>query len=265
MKKFFWVYIAVLLAAASGVKAQTFSSGDLQMPQKAAPAFKGLPAGGIAPAKAQKQPEETFETNEDIAKAFEQTKAEIKGEKEAPSADDPLAQISKALSTPSEDEIAAESTEEDKTQSEEDIFIPEGELYRLNTPTLDGSVRGGQAFVEMDDKGRMKKVTKIFLFYDKFKITNYLSGSASCNVRFNVLSNLDQKVNQLDVKLVWPGLTTTLSFSNVQPNTQTYYNYSLLGDGCYNMDKAPNIIVNRCRVKGMTAAECANKLLWLSK
>lgn len=262
MKKFFWVYIAVLSAAASGAAAQTFSSGDLQMPQKAAPAFEGLPAGGVAPAKDRQKPEEIFETNEDITKAFEQTKAEIKGEKEAPSADDPLAQISKALSTPADEENAAEDGNE---AAEEDVFIPEGELYRLNTPTLDGSVRGGQAFVEMDDKGRMKKVTKIFLFYDKFKITNYLSGSASCNARFNILSNLDQKINQLDIKLVWPGLTTTLSFSNVQPNTQTYYNYSLLGDGCYNMDKAPNIIVNRCRVKGMTAAECANKLLWLSK
>lgn len=252
---------AILLAAAAGAKAQTFSAGDLQTPQKAAPAFQGLPAGGVSPAESKKQ-QEAVETNEDIAKAFEQTKAEIKGVKKAPDADDPLALISKALTTPTADETA---TEDETPPEEEDIFIPEGELYRLNTPTLDGSVRGGQAFVEMDDKGRMKKVTKIFLFYDKFKITNYLSGSASCDVRFNVLSNLDQKINQLDVKLVWPGLTTTLSFSNVQPNTQTYYNYSLLGDGCYNMDKAPNIIVNRCRVKGMTAAECANKLLWLSK
>ena len=111
----------------------------------------------------------------------------------------------------------------------------------------------------------MKKVDNIFLFYDNFKVTNYLSNTASCDVRFNILSNLDQKISKLDIKLVWPEMTTTLSFANVQPNTQTYYNYSLLGNGCYNMDKAPNIIVNRCRVKGMTASECANKLVWLTK
>ena len=111
----------------------------------------------------------------------------------------------------------------------------------------------------------MKRVDKIFLYYDEFKITNYISNTATCDVRFNILSNLDRKISQLDVKLVWPDMTTTLSFNNVSPNTQTYYNYALIGNGCYNMDIAPNIIVNRCRVKGMTASECANKLIWLSK
>jgi len=152
---------------------------------------------------------------------------------------------------------------EDSTK--EDVFIPEGELSRLNAPTTDGSERGGQAFVEVDEKGRMKKAEKIFLFYDNFKVTDFLSKTATCDVRFNILSNLDQKIVKLDVKLVWPDMTTTLSFSNVNPNTQTYYNYSLLGNGCYSMDKAPNIVVNRCRVRGMTAAECANKLVWLTK
>lgn len=152
-----------------------------------------------------------------------------------------------------------------KKTEDEDVFIPAGELYRLNTPTYDGSERGGQAFVEVDEKGRMKKAEKIFLYYDNFKVTNYLSKSTTCDVRFNILSNLDRKITQLDIKLVWPDLTTTLSFSDVMPNTQTYYNYSLLGKGCYNMDKAPNIVVNRCRVRGMTASECANKLLWVSK
>ncbi len=156
-------------------------------------------------------------------------------------------------------------TDKVKAEEEEDIFIPEGELYRLNTPTADGSVRGGQAFVEVDEQGRMKKVDNIFLFYDQFQISGYTAETVSCNVRFNVLSNLDRSINQLDVKLVWPDITTTLSFADVAPNTQTYYNYALLGKGCYSMDKAPNIIVNRCRVKGMTAAECANKIIWLSK
>lgn len=173
--------------------------------------------------------------------------------------DDTLDLISKSM-------VVTEDASDDKDEENpEDVFIPEGELYRLDTPTLDGSARGGQAFVEVDDKGRMKKVEKIFLFYDKFKVTQYLSDTATCDVRFNILSNLDQKINKLDIKLVWPNMTTTLSFADVSPNTQTYYNYSLLGNGCYDMDKAPNIIVNRCRVKGMTAAECANKIVWLSK
>ena len=173
--------------------------------------------------------------------------------------------IAKALSNSGS--VSGKSNEVSTSEmvEDEDVFIPEGELHRLNTPTADGSKRGGQAFVEVDEKGRMKKAENIFLFYDKFKITNYMSNTATCDVRFNILSNLDRKINQIDVKLVWPDITTTLSFSNVAPNTQTYYNYSLIGNGCYGMDIAPNIIVNRCRVKGMTASECASKLIWLSK
>jgi hypothetical protein len=168
------------------------------------------------------------------------------------------------VSTESFDKKVVEKSE--NAPVEEDIFIPEGELSKLHKlPTIDGSQRGGQAFVAVDEKGRMKRVDKIFLYYDEFKITNYISNTATCDVRFNILSNLDRRISQLDVKLVWPDMTTTLSFSDVNPNTQTYYNYALIGNGCYNMDIAPNIIVNRCRVKGMTASECANKLIWLSK
>lgn len=151
------------------------------------------------------------------------------------------------------------------TEEEEDVFIPEGELYRLNTPTVDGSERGGEAFVMRDEQGRLKKVTNIFLFYDEFKIYHAMGNFTSCDVRFNIISNLDRKITQLDVKLVWPDLTTTLSFSDVSPFTQMYYNYTLLGKGCYSMDKVPNIVVNRCRAKGMTAVECAKKILWVHK
>ena len=103
------------------------------------------------------------------------------------------------------------------------------------------------------------------MFYDNFKIVNATTISTHCNVRFNILSNIDTKITQLDLKLVWPKLTTTLSFSGVNPDVLTYMNYSLLGEGCLEMDKAPNIIVNRCRIKGMSASECANKLIWLTK
>ena len=146
---------------------------------------------------------------------------------------------------------------------DEDIFIPENELYRLDTPTVDGSVRGGEAFVMRDNDGRLRKVTNIFLFYDQFKINHAFGNFTSCDVRFNILSNLDRKISQLDVKLVWPKMTTTLSFSNVSPSTQLYVDYTLLGEGCYSMDKSPNIVVNRCRAKGMTAVECAKKILWV--
>ncbi len=236
--------------ATSWAWAQTFSSGSLPALQKVAPAVK-FPT---SEPKKENQSETLEGTALDVQNAF------VNGDTERVNPED-LFNAKMRLGNvepPRQKAVQEENTAED-------VFIPEGELYRLNTPTIDGSQRGGQAFVEVDEKGRMKKASNIFLFYDQFEITNYISSAAGCNVRFNILSNLDQKITSLDVKLVWPDMTTTLSFSDVMPNTQTYYNYALIGDGCYNMDKAPNIIVNRCRVKGMTAVECANKIVWLSK
>ena len=246
-----------MLLTAGNVCAQTFSPDMLSLPQKTS--------------STENRAEAKPNTNEEepvVDETINELNQALSKQETSSDANDPLTQISKALSAKEQEENIEDKIDEednDTEEKEEDIFIPEGELYRLDTPTLDGSLRGGQAFVEVDDRGRMKKTTKIFLFYDEFRILNPDAKLPTCNVRFNILSTLDKKISQLDVKLVWPGLTTTLSFSDVLPNTQTYYNYALLSAGCYNMDKAPNIIVNRCRVKGMTAMECANKLLWLSK
>lgn len=146
----------------------------------------------------------------------------------------------------------------------EEIFLPGGGLDVLSRPTEDGSKRGDLAVVELNDEGYSRRAEKIFLYYDNFKMSSYLSNSAACDARFIVLTNLDRKLVSLDVKLVWPEMTTALSFSNVPPNTPTYLNYTLMGNGCYNMDQMPNIVVNRCRVRGMNSAECADKIVWLS-
>lgn len=188
--------------------------------------------------------------------------------------------IQKALASTSNTDNTTSPTDTDKKSADnkpqnlnkssslddEDFFVPENEIGRyLDTPTVDGSERGGQAFVAVNDKGQMKKIDYIFLFYDNFKISHGFANYTTCDVRFNIISNLDRKLSQFDVKLVWPDMTTTLSFSDIAPYTQTYYNYTLLGQGCYSMDKAPNIIVNRCRAKGLTSMECAEKIKWVSK
>lgn len=144
------------------------------------------------------------------------------------------------------------------------VFLPGGGTDVLSRPTEDGSQRGGMAVVEVNDEGKSRRAEKIFLYYENFKLSGYMGGAVSCDARFIVLTNLDRKLTSLDIKLVWPGLTTALSFSNVMPNTPTYLDYTLLGNGCYNMDKMPNIVVNRCRVRGMNSADCADKIVWLS-
>lgn len=178
---------------------------------------------------------------------------------------------SETISEKNQNETAAKTPKKKSeglpaAEEDDDFFVPADQIdQRIHTPTVDGSERGGQAFVMIGPDGKMKKVTNIFLFYDDFKINSGMAGYTTCSVRFNIISNLDRKLSQFDVKLVWPKISTTLSFSDIPPNTQTYYNYTLLGEGCYTMDKAPNIVVNRCRAKGMTSAECAAKIKWVAK
>ena len=206
-----YIFLFLALLGTSKVSAQTFSYESLPEQQKALPVAKVSQPVVNAANKEPSSPASNGEL-ERISQAFSNKKTSSQTNN-----DDSLARISEAFSASSKKFNEKFDQDTLSETSEEDIFIPEGELYRLNTPTADGSVRGGQAFVEVDQKGRMKKTTKIFLFYDEFKILNPNAKVPTCNVRFNILSTLDRKINQLDIKLVWPGLTTTLSFSNVLP------------------------------------------------
>lgn len=133
-------------------------------------------------------------------------------------------------------------------------------------PTIDGSLRGKVAIRPVANNGTLSNGDEnIFLFYDNFSVNKTLGGVVRCNVRFVVLTTLNRKLSNLSVKLKWPNMLTSLSFNDVNPNVENYFNYTLVGDGCYSMDKIPNIIVNRCRVSKMSQEDCAAKIRWLKK
>ena len=98
-----------------------------------------------------------------------------------------------------------------------------------------------------------------------FNVYRGLSGQVRCSARFFVVSTYKDVVSNVSYQLKWPNMSTRLSFSKIKPNIQYYYDYLLIGDGCYTMDKAPNVIVNRCRVKGKTQQECAATVRWATR
>ncbi len=103
------------------------------------------------------------------------------------------------------------------------------------------------------------------LFMRDFSIYRSPSGRIRCSARFAVMTTLPFKLSNISYRLKWPGMETVLTFSDVEPGVENHFDYGLLGDGCYSMDKQPNIIVNRCRVKGMTQRQCAAKIRWLKE
>lgn len=161
------------------------------------------------------------------------------------------------------DETAAAKTENQKPvqKNPDDDFVNTGFPWNR---TLDGTKRGSVGLYQKD--GVFDKDNSfIFLYYDDFSVNRSLGGGIRCSVRFVVTTTLARKLNTLSVKLVWPEIETALNFYDVPPNTDVYFNYTLMGDGCYSMDKIPNIVVNRCRVAKMSAQECASKIKWLRK
>ena len=103
----------------------------------------------------------------------------------------------------------------------------------------------------------------IMLYMKNFSIYRTPSGKVRCSARFAVLTTLPARLVNLSYRLKWPNMETTLSFNDVDPGIENHFDYALLGDGCYNMDKQPNIVVNRCRAKGMTQRQCAAKIRWI--
>ncbi|MBO4284910.1 MAG: hypothetical protein J5895_01590 [Alphaproteobacteria bacterium] len=96
-----------------------------------------------------------------------------------------------------------------------------------------------------------------------FKISKNLNGSITCDMKFYVYSTMKENISNISYRLKWPDMETPLSFDNVAPAKAQFRKYALLGKGCYNMDKIPNIIVNRCRIKGMSQQDCANAIRWV--
>lgn len=114
------------------------------------------------------------------------------------------------------------------------------------------------------DNNRVYKEA-IFVTMKNFDVYRSPSRQVRCSMRFSVWSTYNEKISNVSYKLQWPKMSTNVSFDNVLPNIEYHMDYLLIGDGCYTMDKIPNIIVNRCRVKGKTQQQCASTVTWVTK
>ena len=105
--------------------------------------------------------------------------------------------------------------------------------------------------------------SRVLMYYKNFKISTTPSGRIMCDFDLVLHNYTPNKINTLNVQLVWPSIKTAASFYDVPARRQHYQSLTLLGQGCYSMDKAPNIVVNHCRIKGMSGEECASSVLWV--
>lgn len=104
---------------------------------------------------------------------------------------------------------------------------------------------------------------KIMLYYRNFKIDTTPSGRIMCDFDIVIHNSSSYKINTLSMQLIWPSIKTSASFYDVNPREENYLPMTLLGKGCYSMDKVPNIVVNLCRIKGMSGEECSKSIFWV--
>ena len=119
--------------------------------------------------------------------------------------------------------------------------------------------------VTMETKDEDEDVQLIFLYMKNFEVYRSPSGQTRCSMRFAIVTTLPDKLSALSCRLKWPKMETTLNFIEVQPDVENHFDYTLLGDGCYNMSAQPNIVVNRCRAKGISQRSCAGKIRWITE
>lgn len=119
--------------------------------------------------------------------------------------------------------------------------------------------------VTVETTEKYKEDELIMLYMRSFNIYRSPSGQTRCSARFAIATTLPVKLSNLSYRLKWPNMETVLNFTDVEPGVENHFDYGLLGDGCYNMDRQPNIVVNRCRVKGMTQRDCASKIRWIKE
>lgn len=126
------------------------------------------------------------------------------------------------------------------------------------------SEKSDKPVVKLFSKDKNSDKELILLYMKDYKVYKSPGGQTRCSMQFAIVTTLPTKVSNISYRLRWSNMETALSFNDVEPQIVNQYRYTLIGDGCYTMDKSPNIVINRCRVKGLSQKACAAKVRWIT-
>lgn len=135
------------------------------------------------------------------------------------------------------------------------------EILRANGFVPKSEMKFPKEFRPIDDFDSVSN-NLIELYISNFSISRNMNGITSCTMDFHLNNDSNDVISLLSYKIEWEGLKTSLNFRNALPRQDKFQKYTLLGEGCYNADKIPNIVINRCRVKGISQDACANRIRW---
>jgi len=120
-----------------------------------------------------------------------------------------------------------------------------------------------QPALDTNEAKKIDNVNIIKVYIRDLEMSKDLSAKTHCSIKIYAESHLPTRISNLSFRLKWPDLETAVSFDNLQPRNPAYRTHAFVGNVCYSLDKIPNIIVNRCRVKNMPQQKCADSLRWV--
>lgn len=107
------------------------------------------------------------------------------------------------------------------------------------------------------------KANIIELSYDGFQIVRTPTGRVRCKATFRLNNMTEDDISIVSAGLKWAEMETSVSFSGIKSGDKDKLEYMLLGKGCYSMNGAPEIELNRCRLKGgKSQDDCADMIRW---
>ena len=95
-----------------------------------------------------------------------------------------------------------------------------------------------------------------------FKIFKNISGRIQCRFSVKLKSEIDREINVIGLSLAYPKMSFAFIFRDVAPNGELVKSITTRGDICYDLSGAPDININKCKIKNTKSADCAAHIKW---
>ena len=95
-----------------------------------------------------------------------------------------------------------------------------------------------------------------------FKIFKNLAGKIRCRFSVRLKSDIDREIDIIALSLSYPKRSFAFIFRDATPKGELIETITTGGDICYDLSGAPDININKCRIKNTSNQDCAAHIKW---
>lgn len=97
---------------------------------------------------------------------------------------------------------------------------------------------------------------------NSFKVFKDMAGRTKCKFSVTLKSNLDRSIKIMGLSLVYPKTSFAFIFKEVPANGKQVHYITTTDNICYTIAGVPDIDIHKCKIRGATGEECAQRLKW---